>query len=178
MQDGHEVLHPDWAVRDSVAESGAHSLDLGPFLEAMTWARDTYYIPSFRNAVNVGGTDDYFDIRTGEQFVKAWWEYQSGPNKESNRGAVRLIQDIRRIFGFDSFDINPMTDARRLQVVIDDKPYALEEVGSGLAHFILALANVAVRRPQLVLIDEPEMSLHPPLQMDFLTTLASYGQTG
>jgi energy-coupling factor transporter ATP-binding protein EcfA2 len=37
---------------------------------------------------------------------------------------------------------------------------------------------VAVRRPAYVLIDEPELNLHPSLQLDFLTTLAGYTSAG
>ena len=37
---------------------------------------------------------------------------------------------------------------------------------------------MAVRRPAYVLIDEPELNLHPSLQLDFLTTLAGYTSAG
>jgi ABC-type cobalamin/Fe3+-siderophores transport system ATPase subunit len=37
---------------------------------------------------------------------------------------------------------------------------------------------VAVRRPSFILIDEPELNLHPSLQLDFLTTLARYCRRG
>jgi predicted ATP-dependent endonuclease of OLD family len=56
----------------------------------------------------------------------------------------------------------------------------LKELGSGLAQFILVLANAATRRPppSFILIDEPELSLHPKLQIDFLTTLGEYATNG
>jgi len=39
-------------------------------------------------------------------------------------------------------------------------------------------ANVLTRRPTLLLIDEPELNLHPALQLDYLTFLGSYTTTG
>jgi hypothetical protein len=35
-----------------------------------------------------------------------------------------------------------------------------------------------MNRPDLILIDEPELNLHPSLQIDFLTTLTSYAKVG
>jgi len=65
-----------------------------------------------------------------------------------------------------------------LQLMIDGKSYKQSEIGSGLIQFILVLVNAAVREPSHILIDEPELNLHPSLQVDFLTTLASYAEHG
>src|SRR5262249_29182042 len=46
------------------------------------------------------------------------------------------------------------------------------------AQFILVLVNAAVNQPAFILIDEPELNLHPSLQLDFLTTLGSYASRG
>jgi energy-coupling factor transporter ATP-binding protein EcfA2 len=62
--------------------------------------------------------------------------------------------------------------------MIDGKSYKQSEIGSGLIQFILVLVNAAIRRPSYILIDEPELNLHPSLQVDFLTTLASYAEYG
>src|SRR5579862_1189449 len=40
------------------------------------------------------------------------------------------------------------------------------------------LVNAANRRPALILIDEPELNLHPALQLDFLTSLTCYAECG
>jgi ABC-type cobalamin/Fe3+-siderophores transport system ATPase subunit len=47
-----------------------------------------------------------------------------------------------------------------------------------LTQFILVLATAAIKAPSYILIDEPELNLHPSLQLDFLTTLASYARCG
>ncbi len=58
------------------------------------------------------------------------------------------------------------------------RPFRLDELGSGLAQFILVLANVATREQAYILLDEPELNLHPSLQLDFLTTIATYASDG
>ncbi|MCH9046402.1 MAG: AAA family ATPase, partial [SAR324 cluster bacterium] len=60
----------------------------------------------------------------------------------------------------------------------NERSYNLSELGSGLAQFVLVLANATTQRPAFILIDEPELNLHPQLQLDFLTTLASYAREG
>lgn len=136
------------------------------------------YIGSFRNPINVGAKDDYYDIKVGQAFIRDWRNYKTGSNKEHNERAFRVIEDVKKIFGFHSLDINPSSNDLTLQLFINGKSFRLSELGSGLAHFILVLANVAIRQPTYVLIDEPELGLHPSLQLDFLTTLNSYAKKG
>jgi hypothetical protein len=62
--------------------------------------------------------------------------------------------------------------------IIDGRVFRLDELGSGLSQFILVLGNVAAKNPAYILIDEPELNLHPILQVAFLTTLGSYAQNG
>jgi len=52
----------------------------------------------------------------------------------------------------------------------------LSELGAGLAQFIIVLGNAAIRKSSIILVDEPELNLHPSLQIDFLTSLSSYAR--
>jgi hypothetical protein len=147
-------------------------LELGPLL-----AR-TLYLGPFRNAVNIGGSGDYYDIQIGQPFIAQWRGLKTGYNKRQSESTYRLIEDIRRIFAFESLDINSSDDGQNLLLMIDGKSYKQSEIGSGLIQFILVLANAAIKNPSFILIDEPELNLHPSLQIDFLTTLASYATHG
>jgi AAA domain, putative AbiEii toxin, Type IV TA system len=89
-----------------------------------------------------------------------------------------LSEDIARVFEFERLEINPSPDDQTLQVFVNGKSYVLNEIGSGLAQFVIVLANAAIKKPTYILIDEPELNLHPSLQIDFLTTLASYAERG
>src|SRR5262249_21687366 len=90
----------------------------------------------------------------------------------------RLTEDIRHIFGFRQLEINPSPDDQTLKFLINGRSFSLPELGSGLAQFVLVLATAATKQPNFALIDEPELNLHPSLQLDFLTTLGSYCRRG
>ena len=92
--------------------------------------------------------------------------------------AQQVTSDLEHIFEFGRLEINAAASGKTLRVVIDGQPYRLEELGAGLAQFIIVLASAAIRKPPLILIDEPELNLHPSLQIDFLTSLASYAREG
>ena len=153
-------------------------VDLGELQDICKHLANTLYIGPFRNAINVGGGDNYFDIRVGQPFIKQWRELKSGRIVEQNEAAVRLTKDIRNLFGFDELEINASSDDKTLQIIVNGRSYKLPEIGSGLTQFILVLAQAARQRPSFILIDEPELNLHPTLQIDFLTTLASYAEKG
>jgi ABC-type branched-subunit amino acid transport system ATPase component len=138
----------------------------------------TLYIGPFRNAINAGGSQNYFDIQIGQDFLRAWRLYKTGPNRQQNLAAIQVTDEIKRIFGFDRLEIDPTPDDQSLQVNIDGRPYKLPEIGSGMSQFFLVLATAAMRKPDFILIDEPELNLHPSLQIDFLNTLASYAKRG
>ncbi|MFC4055349.1 ATP-dependent endonuclease [Actinomadura syzygii] len=153
-------------------------LSFEPFHAAMGELADTMYIGPFRNTINVGAQASYYDIKTGDAFVNTFAEYKSGENPAHNEAIFQLIAELQRIFGFSSLDINASPDKKTLQIMADGRSYRLSEQGAGLAHFIVVLVNVLVRRPGLLLIDEPELNLHASLQLDFLTTLAKYTRNG
>ena len=136
------------------------------------------YIGPFRNAINIGSEADYYDIKVGTDFIKTWRTYKTGNNKKSNEAIYKLTNDIKHIFGYDGLEINPSEDNQSLQIFINGKSYKLSELGSGLTQFILVLANAAIKQPTYIIIDEPELNLHPSLQLDFLTTLGSYAHEG
>ena len=152
--------------------------NMTPLLTALQPLARTTYIAAFRNAINIGGNETYFDIRVGEQFLQAWRALKTGAVIKQARAAYRLTEDIQHIFGYDRLDINTANDNKTLRVFVNGRPLRLEELGSGLAQFIVVLANLATREQSYILLDEPELNLHPSLQLDFLTTVASYATEG
>ena len=123
-------------VAQITGQASEHRRSIKDFCEAMDVLRRCIYIGAFRNAINIGTKEDYFDIEIGEAFIE------------------------------------------RLQIIQDDQPFKLAELGAGIAQFVVVLANVAIRQPTFVLIDEPELNLHASLQLDFLTSIASYTSHG
>lgn len=152
--------------------------ELEPFTRTMQVLAQAMYVGPFRNAINVGGQGSYYDIQTGDGFIRTFAGYKSGPSPEQNEAVYELLQEIKRIFGFENLDINVADEYKILQLTVDGRSYRLSEQGAGLAHFIVVLVNVLIRRPSFLLIDEPELNLHASLQLDFLQTLARYTNNG
>lgn len=139
--------------------------------------RDSIYLGRFRNVINQGAAG-YYDLSIGTTFIQQWNDWKAGSIKSHNLYVAQITEDIRRIFQLKSLEINAAASLQTLQITVNGKPYKLRELGAGLAQFIITFANVAIRRPQFILIDEPELNLHPSLQIDFLTSLASYASRG
>jgi len=157
---------------------GATRVELAPFADICAKLGQTLYIGPFRNAINVGTSQAYFDIPVGQAFIQSWRALKTGNTIKPSEATYRLTNDIRELFGFSDLEINPSADDTTLQVFVDGKSYKLAELGSGLAQFVMVLTTVATRQPAFILIDEPEMNLHPAMQVDFLTTIAAYAQSG
>ena len=157
--------------------SDGSKLDCSVFLDVITAFRNALYVGSFRNAINEGA-GEYFDLAVGTSLITTWNSWKTGDIKSNNRAIIKVTKDIQRIFDFEQLEINASESRTTLSIILDGYPHRLSELGSGLTQFIIVFGNVAIRRPSLILIDEPEINLHASLQIDFLTALASYATEG
>lgn len=148
-------------------------VNVSGLIQLMTVLASAMYIGPFRNAVNIGTNENYFDIQIGQAFIRTWRNYKTGKIKKHNEFIKRVTRDIGAIFDLE-LEINPTPDDETLQLFIGDRSFRLNEVGAGIAQFILVIGAAAIRSPSMLFIDEPELNLHPSLQLGFLTTLASY----
>lgn len=139
---------------------------------------ESFYVPAFRNIVNIGEKENYFDIATGAAFVRLWNDWQTGDDVSKRKKLIKISTDIQNLLGYKSFKVQASSDQTTLVLEIDGKPYTLQDVGSGIAQFILTFANIAIKQPAFLFIDEPELNLHPALQLKFLTSLGSYVRKG
>lgn len=175
-----------------ILENGEVKVEIPlPFLNSLAFLGQTTYIGPFRNAINLfsvsnlsqlqnlrSGHVQYFDIEVGVSFISRWREIKTGSNKKLAKKAYELQEDIQRIFGFEDLDINASSNLETLQFKVGEEIYGLSEIGSGLCQLFMILANVIINQSSYILIDEPEMNLHPSLQLDFLTTLGNYAEQG
>ncbi len=158
--------------------SGNQSLSvnfLGDFFSLLT---NSMYIPAFRNVINAGEHTKHYDIATGTAFIRQWDDWKAGNIKFARSQITKITEDIKNLFGYRDMEIVASTDKTTLRLTINGKSYSLSEVGSGLSQFILTFASAAIRSSTLIFIDEPELNLHPSLQLKFLTSLASYSSEG
>ena len=135
------------------------------------------YLGPFRNAINEGGGNHY-DLSLGTGFINQWHNWKTGGNKSQNRAIQKVTEDIRRLMGARTLEVNASNELKTLQVVIDGKPYKLGELGAGMSQLIIVMGNALLRQPSFIAIDEPETHLHPSLQADFLSSLAAYAKYG
>ncbi|MGA2285133.1 MAG: AAA family ATPase [Dehalococcoidia bacterium] len=159
-----------------LTREGAQLSDLSAVADFCNGLAKAIYIGPFRNIVNLGSNEAYYDMRVGQGFVNAWHSFQTGRVKRHREAMDALTEDIRTVFGFKRLSI--VSGENTLQLTIDGKTFSLIEVGSGMAQFILVLANAVIAEPSYVLIDEPELNLHPSLQTTFLDTLYKYTTHG
>jgi hypothetical protein len=164
-------LYPDAAL-ESLMNTLGDAMYVGPFRNILNFS------PAFTGTGYSLERPVYHDVFMGQQFVDAWKRWKLGRDRSGNELAWPITEDLARIFGLKRLEINASEADRSLKIFIDGKSYQLEELGSGLAQFIVVLTNAAFRKPAFILIDEPELNLHPALQLDFLTTLASYARVG
>ncbi|WP_304991636.1 AAA family ATPase [Burkholderia plantarii] len=159
----------------SAAERNYFNIDL--IVELFDKLNKSLYIGPFRNAITVG-TGSHFDLAVGENFINLWHEWQNGGTKKHNNAIVKVEENICRVAGFDKLSITASTQIRTMQLNINGRPFKLNEVGAGLAQLIVVFGNALIRGPSIIFIDEPELNLHPRLQLEFLTSLASYAEHG
>jgi energy-coupling factor transporter ATP-binding protein EcfA2 len=153
------------------------TLRLDGLFDALTYLCGGLYVGAFRNAISEGSAN-YFDLAIGTGFIELWDEWKTGSGRKANIAIQDLSSTIGRIFGYSHLEIGASSDKRSLHLVLDGRPCKLREVGGGLAQFLIVLANVVIKEPTVLLIDEPELSMHPVLQMEFLTTLGAHVSGG
>ena len=167
-----------WVCEPSFNRSDEEVLADGSAMESILKdLHSAMYIGPFRNALS-DGAGEYYDMAVGPSSVEAWRSWKTGDNKAKVRAIEAVTQDIREVFGLEKLEINASSDGRSFQVLLNGRPYKLRELGSGLAQFIVVLANAAMKRPSYIFIDEPEQGLHPGLQAHFLQKLAGYATEG
>lgn len=156
---------------------GKISIDLGAFFEAMDILNRCIYFGANRYASGKSGSR-HFDLLLGKEFVNQWRTWKLGNETNSKKITTKIQKDIRNIFQFKSLEINPANDGEDMELVIDDVPAKLSEMGDGISQFIITLGIAGIRQPSFILIDEPEHGLHATMQLDFVTSLASYAKYG
>jgi energy-coupling factor transporter ATP-binding protein EcfA2 len=161
----------------STLQKSPQLIEFFPLFESLRVLNSILYIPPFRNLINEGSSQ-YFGQPVGTAFVKVWNAKKTGNDKNENRTVGRITEDIKHIFDFENLEINASDDGKTLKLTVDNNPFNLKELGSGISQFIYVLGTAAFAKPSYILIDEPENNLHPSLQIDFLTSLASYASFG
>ena len=164
-------------------EGGEQVAEWGELLDVFRCLAQMVYIPApshispNRPAQQSGANgEQFYDLRVGEPFI-AYWDSMKHGNRLQRAKALSVEVNLAHIFGVQGLQIQAAS-SRDLQVAINKRSFALHELGLGLGETMLVLGNLAFSDPSYVFIDEPELNLHPSLQLDFLTSVTSYAKEG
>jgi ABC-type dipeptide/oligopeptide/nickel transport system ATPase component len=173
--DAAAVAYPYTAANGLVeAQSPTQEL-LAPLTDALRDLSRAKYIGAHRNLITqTQGL--YYDIQMGTELVATWNQWKFGGNRRLELKCRTLEERIRRAFALSRFEIRTNASRTMMQVLIDDRTYLLNEVGTGLAQYILVGANLLINPCTYALIDEPESNLHPGIQGDFLEMIEEYAE--
>lgn len=127
------------------------------------------YISPFRHVLK-GGGEANFDLTVGSALAANWASLRTR-SITSGRTATKIQSLLESIFEYDRFEIQTSPTLDSILVSINGETLRLADVGSGLAQMFVIFLNVAEKQSKLVLLDEPEIGLHPRLQGDLLTAL-------
>ncbi|HZI56290.1 MAG TPA: AAA family ATPase, partial [Verrucomicrobiae bacterium] len=176
------AIHLDEAdIKRQIALVGGVMGNLKPLFEAFALLARCFYCPSTRHAtafVPDSTSRSLFDIQVGKPFIDDWQQHQQGADKSCTETIETIVTDIQRLFRYDRLQIQTIMGTRDLLILANGKSLRLSDLGAGLAQFIVLLGNVAFRNPSWILVDEPELNLHPALQLEFLQAVAARATEG
>lgn len=167
--DGHKLLDRNSTVIKKMRPDALKFLET---LLSMT------YFPAFRNTVNVGANADYYGMKIGSAFIQAWHNLSTNADPTMRNYCNQISEDLRELFNYKKFEVRSAMETNTMIIQINDDSYPLTDLGAGITQFILVFVNAAIQRPNYLLIDEPELNLHPKLQIDFINRLLKYTKNG
>lgn len=135
---------------------------------------DSLFIGPYRNISNQSspGGIAHYDLPVGEAFVAQWRRLKTGTGRISKLAVIRTQSDIADLLGYRSLEISASEDSKTLSLVFNGQHiFSLSDVGSGISQLIFSIITAANRAAKIILIDEPELHLHPTMQARFLEAL-------
>ncbi|MEI2737252.1 MAG: AAA family ATPase [Chitinophagaceae bacterium] len=139
--------------------------------------KKTFIIGVYRTPLMIASGDS-LDLNIGSAFINTWAEWADGGDIGKMKKIKQLKDELKVLFNYSSFDIRIDKDKSNFIVTNDDGEFLLKELGSGIGQFILILATALMKTPSYILIDEPEISLHPKMQEIFVRALAAKSERG
>lgn len=172
--------HAVSAFKDSEALDLNAATDLKPLRvisRGFAILGDAFYAGPFRNVLSVTPATKYYDLDIGSHFIASFDQWRSGPDSYRRFEVRKLIEEIESIFALGRLEITTSSDKQTLTIDLDNGSFTLSELGAGLSQFLILVLHAATYKPPLLLIDEPEMNLHPRLQVELLQVLSRYCDT-
>jgi ABC-type Na+ transport system ATPase subunit NatA len=169
--EGHTVLQA------TLLDGRSVHADLAGLKPALDQLANSLYIGAFRNALSGGGAA-YYDLSIGKDFIASFDQSLNGVDFAANEAVKKMIREVGEILGLRDFDVRVSPNKEQLNYFVGDRSLRGSELGAGVAQFLVVAASVLVKRPDWLLIDEPELNLHARMQEGFLSLLGRDVGTG
>jgi ABC-type polar amino acid transport system ATPase subunit len=164
------------------SNSERNEVDVNSGAEAARLLANSIYFGPFRNISNQAGNTGgaiHYELPVGESFITQWRQLKTGSSRDSKLAVIETQRELASLLGYQSLEINASEDNKTLNLVFDGHLIlSLADVGSGIAQMIFAVVTAANRKPEFILIDEPELHLHPTMQAKFVEALARHAKYG
>lgn len=147
------------------------------FFTLLSSLKNSIHIGSNRNFIHQSDKNDR-DIAIGLNFYDQFSQWASGGDTDKRERILDLEEELKELFQFRRFNLRTSPEKNSLMVTTDDGVFPLQNLGGGIAHYIISLANALIKEPDYIFIDEPETGLHPKLQKLFVHALAAKAKKG
>lgn len=176
------LIHPNGQqhtqnVRIDVSSTPNPQVPRDDFVRHVSALIDTMYIGAFRG-VDFNFTGSTGEMSVGQHFINMWSQWAGGDDVQNRTRIGQLENELKELLGFKEFGITLNSASNALLVTTDDGQFKLSELGGGISQLIMLLGNAAIKNPSFILIDEPEINLHPRMQEVLVRALASKAKLG
>jgi hypothetical protein len=111
-----------------------------------------------------------YGIQFGQSFIAQWEALKKG-TRHSVLVANAIQAMIAKFLNVPTIEIT-VSASNEIRLSWQARTFRLSELGHGIGQLLFFLMTFYQRRPKTLLIDEPEIGLHPALQVQLLDSVA------
>jgi hypothetical protein len=146
------------------------------FIQKQLGELDPIYIPSFRQ-IETRLTEfktEYKEAAPGDHLIDelAALAYPPYDKQELKDRFERLRRFIGEVINRPHVDIQIPHDRKTINVKTDSSVVPIEALGSGIHELFMLASRVVLNAKRTILLEEPEVHMHPELQKKFMAFIA------
>ncbi|MDD5545755.1 MAG: AAA family ATPase [Candidatus Omnitrophica bacterium] len=137
--------------------------------EFLSYLRRTYYIHSKRKIDEIIKVDDGRQGIKGSNLKKIMFDLFHDGDQRRREKYFKILEVFKKIAG-KQIRRDPYKDSRKVDLVFEEGNISvnIDNSGYGYNHLLNLVYNIIISDANTILIDEPEISLHPQAQLRFI----------